>query len=303
MPTLLLTGGSGLLALNWARVVAGAWSVHRAEHRRRVVLSATTAHLSSMHSDDEIERLLDASQPDLVVNCAGMTSVEVCEADPEGAHEANVVLPARLAKACGVHGIGLVHISTDHLFDDRTTSFSETDRPAPLNVYGRTKADGEQAVLAACPAALVARTNFFGWGTSYRASFTDFIIAGLRTGKGPLLFDDVHFTPILIDDLVGAIHRLVACGAQGLYHTVGEERLSKYAFGCAVANAFGLDGTLLRKGTIADRPDLVQRPRQMGLANGKMRARLGSRIGTVAEQLGRLAARETDHQVKELQQL
>jgi dTDP-4-dehydrorhamnose reductase len=205
--------------------------------------------------------------------------------------------------ACATNKISLVHISTDHLFDDRATLFAEADQTAPLNVYGRTKADGEQAVLDACPEALVARTNFFGWGTSYRASFTDFIIGGLRSGAGPLLFDDVHFTPILIDDLVGAVHRLVAGGAQGLYHTVGEERLSKYAFGCAVADAFGLDVTLLRRGTIGDRPDLVQRPRQMGLANGKMRAHLGGPIGPIAEQLKRLAAQETDHQVKELQQL
>ncbi len=291
------------MALNWARVVAGSWVVHRVEHRRRVVLGATKAHLSSLQSDDEITRLFEASRPDLVVNCAGMTSVEVCEVDPAGAYDANVLVPARLARACATHGIGLVHISTDHLFDDRATLFAEADQTAPLNIYGKTKAHGERAVLDAFPGALVARTNFFGWGTSYRASFTDFIIDGLRTGTGPLLFDDVYFTPILIDDLVRAVHRLVASGAQGLYHTVGEERLSKYAFGHAVADAFGLDATMLRRGAIADRPDLVRRPRQMGLANGKMRAQLGEPIGTIAEQLRRLAARETDDQVKEVQQL
>lgn len=212
-------------------------------------------------------------------------------------------VPGRLAEGCSVRAIPLVHISTDHLFDDSATLFSEDDVPAPLNVYGRTKAQGEEAVLAANPRALAVRTNFFGWGPRFRRSFSDTIIGSLRAGDPILLFDDVFFTPILMDNLIQAVHRLVAVQANGVFHTVGEERLSKYEFGLGIAQVFGLDAGLVQRGKFADRPGLVQRPRQMGLDNTKMRHLLGAPVGRVEEQLRRLAAIEADQRVKEIQQL
>src|SRR5690349_8460507 len=133
MPKLLLTGGSGLLALNWTRLMAESWSVHRLEHRRRLQVSGSQSYASSIETSEGISTLLDLVRPDLVVNCAGMTNVEECEANPEGAQRANGEMPGALATACHRQGIGFVHISTDHVFDDRQMLFSETDVPAPLN--------------------------------------------------------------------------------------------------------------------------------------------------------------------------
>ncbi len=303
MANLLLTGGSGLLALNWTRVMSGSWVVHRLEHRRRLRVSSSHPHVGDLESADGISSLLDLVQPDLVVNCAGMTNVEECQASPEAAYRANVVIPGLLATACRRQSVAYVHISTDHLFDDRRTLFSETDIPAPLNVYGRTKAVGEQAVLEAAPEALVIRTNFFGWGTSYRRSFTDSILSALRSGERPLLFDDVYFTPILMDRLVTLVHQLADMRASGLYHIVGDERLTKYAFGRQVARTFGLDEALITRGRFLDRPELVSRPREMGLSNAKLRSAMGSAIGDASTQLKHLAALEDAASVKEIQQL
>lgn len=303
MANLLLTGGSGLLALNWTRIMAGTWTVHRLEHRRRLQVPGSRSHVGSLETLDSASRLLDLTKPDLVVNCAGMTNVEECQADPEAARRANAEMPGLLAAACSGRGVRFVHISTDHLFDDRHTLFSETDRPTPLNIYGSTKAAGEQAVLDAAPEALVVRTNFFGWGTSYRRSFTDSILRALRAGERPLLFDDVYFTPILIDRLVEVVHQLVGRQRSGLYHAVGDERLTKYAFGLLVAREFGLNETLVRRGRFADRPELVARPREMGLSNAKLRSAIDCTIGDAATQLEHLAALEALTSVKEIQQL
>jgi dTDP-4-dehydrorhamnose reductase len=303
MANLLLTGGSGLLALNWTRIMAGTWTVHRLEHRRRLQVPGSQSHMGSLEAVDSVSRLLDLTKPDLVVNCAGMTNVEECQADPAAAQRANAEMPGLLAAACTSRGVRFVHISTDHLFDDRRTLFSESDRPAPLNVYGSTKAAGERAVFDAAPEALVIRTNFFGWGTSYRRSFTDSILSALRGGVRPMLFDDVYFTPILIDRLVEVVHQLVDLQGSGLYHVVGDERLTKYDFGLLVAREFGLDETLVQRGRFADRPELAARPREMGLSNAKLRSAIGCAIGDVATQLEHLAALETMAGVKEIQQL
>lgn len=303
MANLLLTGGSGLLALNWTRIMAGTWTVHRLEHRRRLQVPGSQAHAGSVETLESAARLLDLTRPDLVVNCAGMTNVEECQADPAAARRANTEMPGLLAAACARRGVRFVHISTDHLFDDRRALFDETDRPAPLNVYGSTKAAGEQAVLDAAPDALVVRTNFFGWGTSYRRSFTDSILGALRAGQRPVLFDDVYFTPILIDRLVEVVHQLIDRQGSGLYHAVGDERLTKYDFGLLVAREFGLNETLVRRGRFADRPELTARPREMGLSNAKLRDAIGCTIGNAATQLEHLAALEAAVNVKEIQQL
>lgn len=303
MPNLLLTGGSGLLALNWTRAMAGSWAVHRLEHRRRLEVAGSQAHSGRLDSAEDFAVVLDRVEPDLVINCAGMTNVEDCEASPEAARRANTDMPARLATACRRRGVRLVHVSTDHVFDDRLTLFSETDAPAPLNVYGRTKDAGEKAVLVGAPDALVVRTNFFGWGTSYRRSFSDSILNTLRAGGRPMLFDDVYFTPILMDRLVALVHQLVEQGAVGLYHVVGDERLTKYDFGVQVARTFGLDEALLQRARFADRPDLVRRPREMGLSNAKLCQSIGSAVGNVTSQLKHLAALEGLASVKEIQRL
>jgi dTDP-4-dehydrorhamnose reductase len=301
MRKLLLTGGSGLLALNWARVATSQWEVHAAFHERIIASPHAVGHHVDLGSDD-FGALLDAFSPDLVVHTAGLTSVEACEADPAAAERANVRLPARVAARCAERRIKLVHISTDHLFVAAPMATEDTV-PEPVNEYARTKIGGEEAVLSAASDALVARTNFYGWGPSYRRSFSDRILDDLRAGAAPTLFEDVFFTPILMDVLVRAVEDLVGKGAEGIYNIVADERLSKYEFGRRLAAQFGLDPTPIRAGRLADATALAARPREMSLSNAKAVAALGRPLGTVNSHLAQLASLETDPKVKEVQTL
>lgn len=303
MASLLLTGGSGLLALNWARAVAREWSVHLALNERTIVFEGATGHQVDLGSASGFGQLLDQLRPDLVVHAAGLTDVERCERAPEQAHEVNVVCAGVVARSCAEHGIKLVHISTDHLFDGALAMATEEDLPQPLNEYGRSKAAGEQMVLASAPSAMVVRTNFYGWGPSYRRSFSDRILDALRRGDSISLFEDVHFTPILADALIDTVHALAATDASGIYNVTGDERLSKYDFGLRIADVFGLDGNLIRPGRLTDRVELTRRPQEMSLCNRKARDRLGHVLGNVSDHLERLAQLETDPLVKKVQHL
>lgn len=153
------------------------------------------------------------------------------------------------------------------------------------------------------PRALVARTNFFGWGPSYRRSFSDQIIDALRANQPIQLFTDVHFTPIFAAQLARDAHALVAKKANGVYNLVGDERLSKHAFGLKIANHFGLDITLIHKSLFSRRTDLTPRPLEMGLDNSKARAKLNKSLGGVQTYLQKLAACEGNPIIHELRQL
>ncbi len=194
---------------------------------------------------------------------------------------ANAGLARNVAHATGALSIKLIHISTDHLFNGSKSRYAESDLPAPLNVYARTKLQAEQWVQQENPAALLVRTNFFGWGHRYRQSFSDWIIYSLRAGKPVTMFDDVYFTPILADVLVKSAHDLAGNDERGIINLVGDERISKYDFALRLARAFGLPVELIQRGKFANASLLARRPLDMSLDNTQATGKLGRELGSL----------------------
>jgi dTDP-4-dehydrorhamnose reductase len=199
--------------------------------------------------------------------------------------------------------IPLVHISTDHLFPG-TDALADEDFPiSPVNIYGRTKAEAELRVLKENPDTLVIRTNFYGWGTSYRQSLSDFIIRALRAGQKVELFDDVFYTPILVETLAQATHDLMTLNAKGVFNVVGSQRLSKFDFGLRLAKEFGLDQCLIKATQITKKQSLIKRPLDMSLTNKKAVGFLGRDFGTINDHLTRLRLQEENGMKMELEKL
>jgi dTDP-4-dehydrorhamnose reductase len=291
-PNVFITGGAGLLALNWAVAIRDRYSVTLGLHTRDTPLAGVQKRWTTLESTDQLCRLFEELQPDIVIHTAGITNIETCEASPQLAQHTNVDVAAHVARACELTGRTLVHVSTDHLFSGDASTVTEKHPVSPQNVYGRTKAEAELRVLDACPRALVVRTNFYGWGPSYRPSFSDKIITALRGGKEMGLFHDVFYTPIVIEALVSAVHDLIETKAQGIFQVVGDERLSKYEFGLKVAAEFRLDAGLLKRVSLEDRQHLARRPHDMSLSNQKTCESLGRKLGGVVEHLAMLNRQE-----------
>jgi dTDP-4-dehydrorhamnose reductase len=299
----LFTGGSGLLALNWAAKIRDHSSVILGVHKRTVSFAGTETCQLHLESVDQLVRTFEVIAPDLVVHTAGLTNVAECENKPDLAQQVNVELAINVARACAKLGLSLVHISTDHLFSGEKNLVDEAHPVTPKNIYGRTKAEAEAGVLEAHDGSLVIRTNFYGWGPSYRKSFSDVIIESLRVNKELTLYQDVFYTPILIEPAVQAIHDLVDLGASGIYHIVGDDRVSKYEFGCRIAEVFDLGSNIITPGFMADQVSAVPRPFDMSLSNQKARVLLGRNLGGIAEHLTRLRQQEHNGVAREMQKL
>lgn len=173
-----------------------------------------------------VRALLALRRPAGVLNAAGFTHVDRCEREPEAAARGNAQGPTRLAQACLAAGAALVHVSTDYVFDGLgTRPYREDDPTRPRSCYGRTKLEGERAVLAASPAFLVVRTSWvFGRGRNFIAAILD-QAAKRRSGEasGPLrVVADQTGRPTYAADLAAGIWRLVELGAAGLYHVANE---------------------------------------------------------------------------------
>ncbi len=273
---LLVAGASGFLGRNFTlEALAAGRPLALAVHRHAADqpgLRVVSADLTAASAARELLRRLE---PDWVVNCAAFTNVDECERDPERARALNVELPRALAGACAEAGVGLVHISTDSVFDGKRGNYAEDDEPAPVNVYARSKLDGERAVQEVLPEALVLRTNFIGVSESRRAGLADWITTRLESGERIQGFADVIFAPLLANELARFVLAAIDSRLQGLYHASARDACSKYDFACRLGAALGFDTTLVDRASLADAKLTARRPLNTSLSSSRLEGALG----------------------------
>lgn len=282
---ILFFGGSGLLALNWANKIYKNWNIILLKHKRNFSFEHAKIIQLEKISKSNIIEIINKVKPFVVVNCAAITEVEKCEKENDNAKLVNSILPQIIANVCKLMRIKFVQISTDHLFNGEKSFYQEDNPISPLNNYGITKAQAEISVLNENPEALLIRTNFFGWGTSYRDSFSDWIIKSLRESKVIKLFSDVYFTPIYIEELINIIHILIEKNKQGIFNIVSKERISKFEFGIKIAKIFKYPLTLISPISIDDIDFLVTRPKDMSLSTSKLTNEIKYQIKDLESQL------------------
>ncbi|MEC8495585.1 MAG: sugar nucleotide-binding protein, partial [Planctomycetota bacterium] len=188
--------------------------------------------------------LLDTVRPEEVIHCAAMSRTAPCEAEPELAVELNARVPGAIAAWCAARGARLIHVSTDLVFgatDAPSGGFEEEAEPAPLSVYGRTKLEGEQAVLDAFPSATVARLPLLYGNSGGRGlGASDSLLEALERGDRPRLFVDEWRTPLEVSNAAEALVELLEFDHGGALHLAGPDRVTRHVFGLGVLAALGL---------------------------------------------------------------
>ncbi len=269
MTRLLITGASGLLGANLALEAADACEVVAVSHRQPLAANFATVQ-ADLTSPNTASRLIETHHPDWVVNCAALTDVDHCEAEPVLARTLNVEAPRQLALAAARAGAHMVHISTDAVFDGARGGYREDDPARPINAYGRTKLEGEHAVLGANPQALVVRTNFYGWSPSGTRSLAEWFLGRLEAGETCGGFTDVEVSLLLVNDLAQLLLLMLRRGLSGVYHIGGADCLSKYEFGRRLAAVFALDPDLVQPITADEIGLRAPRPKRLCLQSQKL---------------------------------
>jgi dTDP-4-dehydrorhamnose reductase len=229
-----------------------------------------------------VTRLKDA-KADLVVLAAAYTAVDQAESERDLAFRVNAETPGAIAKALGADGPALVQISTDYVFaGDKGAPYVESDPTGPLNVYGASKLEGEQRVLAACPRALILRTSWVV--SSHGKNFVKTMLRAAGEGRTLKVVDDQFGRPTAARDLARFIlsqaQRLVAAKAGdpvfGVHHfaNAGEVTWKGFADGVFAA-AFGQDAPVVASGATADWPAPAKRPMRGTLDTGKLERTFG----------------------------
>ena len=275
---LLITGASGLLGISLALEAMREHEVIGVD--RGKLQSAPFRVLKADVTDRSgLESILNSVRPDWLVNCAALTNLDICEEVPDLANALNTEVPGGLAAMCAERNIRFAHISTDAVFDgEKNTPYTEDDPPNPLGVYAQTKLDGERAVGAANPQAIIARVNFFGWSLSGKHSLSEFFVNYLREGRSVNGFTDVIFCPIFVYHTAGLLLHMLEKGLCGLYHVVGRQAMNKYQFGVEIARRFGLEESLISPRSVEGSGLAARRSHNLWLSTHKLSTDLGREI-------------------------
>ncbi|HYZ64462.1 MAG TPA: dTDP-4-dehydrorhamnose reductase [Acetobacteraceae bacterium] len=235
---------------------------------------------------ETIDRTFAETRPTLVVNAAAWTAVDAAEKEPEAAMRANRDGPARLARLCAEAGATLIHVSTDYVFDGRKGApYVETDPTGPTGVYGATKLAGEQAVIDACPRAIVLRTSWV-----YSATGKNFLRTMLnlaQTRDHLRVVADQKGCPTAARDLARVILGVAARLADGwrdeyggVFHSAGSGWTTWHGFAEAIFEESARRGgrrPVVEAITTAEYPTPAQRPADSRLDCGKIERVFGLR--------------------------
>jgi dTDP-4-dehydrorhamnose reductase len=223
---LLVTGAAGMLG----------GDVARAGERAGCELVLAPRAVLDIVDPIAVEDALGGAGVDAVINCAAWTDVDGAEAQPEAAHAVNARGAENLARATAENGIQLVHVSTDYVFDGKgklgddgsPRPYVESDATGPSSVYGQSKLEGEQLVLAASPRHTVVRSSWlFGLDG---ANFVETMLRLAGEHEAVKVVDDQTGCPTWTGHLAPALLGLVERDVHGLVHLAGGGHVSWNGF-------------------------------------------------------------------------
>jgi dTDP-4-dehydrorhamnose reductase len=245
-----------------------------------------------LSNSQNIENLLLNEFPDAIINCAGIATIEGCDAEPELAEKLNVALPRSLAMMANHLSGRFIHVSTDMVFDGDKGNYEHTDKPFPLHLYGQTKLMGEKETLKyGKNHAVVIRTSVLSGNTlSGNKSLHERLFDQWAAGKTTSLFTDEIRQPVSASNLADVLVELCERdNLSGVYHWSGNEALSRYDIGRRIAEHFGLDPEKVIKPTTYEEAAVpVRRPRNLSFILHPLQGKLKTQVQNFDEMLSEM---------------
>ncbi|MDR5854773.1 SDR family oxidoreductase [Caballeronia sp. LZ062] len=279
--TVALIGASGLVGRAVAAELAGVaaaadWRVVRTAHRRG---DANSVPLD-ICDRDSVRAFLRREAPDAVVIAAAERRPDVCENDPSLARALNVDAVRVIGEQARALGAWVLSISTDYVFDGTSAPYFPDDTPAPLNAYGRSKLDGERALLESDPRSCVLRLPLLygpvvDWNESAVTSLTPAIVASADTASPPASMDAwatryPTYTPDVAVVIRGMLeHHARGATISGITQWSGDEPMTKFDIAERIARVLKMDAKLVAQ---REPTDATPRPRDCHLDSGRLEA-------------------------------
>ena len=261
-----VTGGTGLLGYWIVRSFSSKGFTVYATYNEKSPPSLDASWIKlNLEERENIARIIEEINPDVVIHSAAYTDVDGCEVNREKAYRVNYLSTEALAKASR-NASYFVYISTDYVFNGEKGLYGEDDLPAPLNYYGLTKLLGETAVRAIMPekSVSVRVSGLYGYSPTGKRNFGITAMEKLIRGETVEAFVDQWLSPTYVKSLGEALVKLIDIRPIGIIHLAGE-RMSRYEFAKLLARSLGVDEGLVKPKPLESIKLPAKRPRDSSL--------------------------------------
>lgn len=190
------------------------------------IIAATHEHMDITH-EANTSRFIAQIKPEVIVNCAAFTNVDACETQQSEAFAVNAAGARNIALAGQETGAKVVHVSTDYVFDGaQYVPYTETDKPHPISIYGKSKLEGERAIQEISDNYAIVRTAWL-YG-HWRKNFVTTILDLGRKNRTVSVVTDQCGCPTYTADLSYALGNIISLDLRGLYHVTNTGTCSRY---------------------------------------------------------------------------
>lgn len=228
-------------------------------------------------SKSEVEKIFEIENPDIIINTAAITNVDLCELDNDLADLINYQAVTYLADEAKNYGSFFIHISTDFIFDGRRGPYREKDQANPLNFYGLTKLKSEEYIKDKLIDYSILRTILV-YGTNEDKSKSNIVLwakKALENGDEIRVVDDQFRMPTLAEDLADACIASAESKIKGIFHISGRDYMSIYELVEKVAEFWNLDFSKVKRISTDQLDQPAKRPAQTGFVLAKSMGILG----------------------------
>ncbi len=283
---ILVTGTGGLLG---SKLVAQARRYFNVVSTYRTETLFPNSVKMDVTKESDVRRVFNSFKPDVVIHAAAETNVDRCEADKKHAWRVNVGGTKNIADMSNVIGARMLYVSTDYVFSGEQGLYTERDAPNPVNHYGSTKLEGERYVTRTCRDYTIARTSVLYGHHPSKSNFAKWVIQTLRENEPISVVDDHYNSPTLAGNLAEAILEMIQKNLDGLYHTAGSERITRFDFAIQVAKNFDLDSSLIKPVRMSElKAWVAKRPRDSSLGIDKIQKQIKTKLLDVNDALKRM---------------
>ena len=269
MKRIMITGASGQLGLALYQLLK---EQSQYELLRTDAVANEDGSIQALDITDDVKvrTYIEKNLPEIIINCAAYTAVDLCESQEDKAYQINALGPKHLAIAAEKINAKLVHVSTDYVFDGCSFDPYVEDSPTnPMSAYGRTKQSGDVFVRANCSKFFILRT---AWVYGEGKNFVKTMLRLTQTNNKIRVVADQYGTPTSALELARAIIFLMETDGYGIYHATCEGSATWYEFAVTIFKTAGIDITV-EPITTSEFPTPAKRPMYSVLDNKALRER------------------------------
>lgn len=289
----LVTGSAGLVGSQVVKDLAESNNqIYSCYHNSKPEFGTPTQ--MDLTNFENMTKVIENIKPDIIIHLAAMTNVDLCEKETDLALKINAKATEIISKQAAKHDSFFVYVSTDYVFDGEKGMKKENDSTNPIDHYGKSKLEGENAVRDLASSWCIARTSTPFGIHPQKKSFPLFVIENLQAKKEINVITDQYTSPTYVPNLSRMIIEIATRQIVGIMHVGGATRISRYEMAEMIADKLSLDKKLFKPTTINEMNWIAKRPKDSSLDVSKAFAILNEKPQAIEQSL--------DYFIQELRQ-